>query len=75
MLKQEILLTPPYASGTKTYISAYTVYYLCLLFSDSTHPGHDVIMKTVDKVHEFYPQQTHSVNLLFDGLFAFNVFN
>lgn len=49
-------------------------HHLCLLFSDSTHPGHDVIMKTVDKVHEFYPQQTHSVNLLFDWLFAFNVF-
>lgn len=52
------------------------VYYpLGLLFSNSTHPGHDVIMKTVDKVHEFDPQQTHSVNLLFDGLFAFNFFS
>lgn len=30
-------------------------YHLGLLFSNSTHPGHDVIMKTVDKVHEFDP--------------------
>lgn len=50
-------------------------YHLGLLFSNSTHPGHDVIMKTVDEVHEFDPQQTHSVNLLFDGLFAFNFFS
>lgn len=47
-------------------------YHLGVLLSNSTHPGHDVIMKTVDKVHEFYSQQTHSVNLLFDGLFASN---
>lgn len=47
----------------------------CLLLSESTHPGHDVIMEAVDKVHELHPQQTHPVNLLFDGLLAFNYFS
>lgn len=34
------------------------------LLHDSSHPGHDVVVKAVDKVHQFDPQQTHSVNLL-----------
>lgn len=36
------------------------------------HPGRDVVVKAVDKVHQFDPQQTHSVNLLIHRLFDFH---
>lgn len=36
---------------------------------DSSHPRRDVVVKAVDKVHQFDSQQTHPVNLLIYGLF------
>lgn len=39
----------------------------------SSHPGHDVVVKAVDKVHQFDPQQTHTVNLLIYRLLDFHL--
>ena len=39
------------------------------LCASVSHPGHDVVVKAVDKVHQFDPQQTHSVDLLVYPLF------
>lgn len=33
------------------------------------HPRHDVVVKAVDKVHQFDPEQTHPVDLLVHALF------
>lgn len=38
-----------------------------------THPGGDVVVEAVDKVHQFDPQQTHAVDLLMYGLFGFHL--
>lgn len=39
------------------------------LFHDSSHPCGDVVVKAVDKMHQFDSEQTHSVNLLIYRLF------
>lgn len=39
----------------------------------TSHPGRDVVVKAVDKVHQFDPQQTHPVNLLIYRLFDLQV--
>lgn len=39
------------------------------LCRDSSHPCGDVVVKAVDKVHQFDSEQTHSVNLLIYRLF------
>lgn len=36
----------------------------------SSHPGHDVVVQTVDEMHEFHPEQAHPVDLLLDRFFS-----
>lgn len=38
-------------------------------FGGLPHPRHDVVVKAVDKVHQFDPEQTHPVDLLVHVLF------